>query len=70
MYTLSSIPEYNTLVRESKPDERKQKVRLGEKSFIYMISPESKKTKFLKGLKALVKTNAPPLDKESIEKQE
>ena len=51
MYTLSSIPEYNTLIRESKPNERKQKVRLGEKSFIYMISPESKKSIFIKGLK-------------------
>ncbi len=70
MYTLSSIPEYNTQVRESKPDERKQKVRLGEKSFIYMISPESKKTKFLKGLKGAEVKNANPLDRENIEKQE
>jgi len=70
MYTLSSIPEYNNLIRESKPEERKQKVRLGEKSFIYMISPESKKTRFLKGLNAAKKTNTNPLDRENIEKQE
>ena len=70
LYTLSSIPEYNTYIRESKPEDRKQKVRLGEKSFIYMISPDSKKTKFLKGLIIPVVQNENPLDRENLDKQE
>ncbi len=67
MYTLSSIPEYNTYIRESKPEERKQKVRLGEKSFIYMISPDSKRSRFLKGLNGTAVQNMNPLDRDNLE---
>ena len=47
MYTLSSNGEFNTYVRELAQDKRKLK-SLGGNSYIYMISPKSKKDKFLK----------------------
>jgi len=60
MYTLSSIPEYNDYIRESETETRKKKIKAGEKSFVYMISPESKKTRFLNSLRgANVRTGNP-----------
>lgn len=47
MQTLSSNKEYNTIVQALKADDRKQKVGLGEKSFTFIMAPESKKKRFL-----------------------
>ncbi len=47
MQTLSSNKEYNTIVQALKADERKQKVGIGEKSFTFIMAPESKKKRFL-----------------------
>ncbi|MCU4175146.1 hypothetical protein [Carboxylicivirga sp. N1Y90] len=51
MQTLSSNKQYNNLVQALKSDERKQKVGLGEKGFTFILSPESKKKRFLSGFK-------------------
>jgi hypothetical protein len=48
MHTLSSNPEYNKTVQALKAEDRKQKVKLGEKSFLFILSPESKRARFLK----------------------
>jgi len=47
MQTLSSNSNYNKIVQELKPEERKQKVGLGEKGYTFIMSPESKKKKFV-----------------------
>jgi hypothetical protein len=47
MQTLSSTSTYNSIVQELKPDERKQKVGLGEKGYTFNLAPESKKKKFV-----------------------
>jgi len=47
MQTLSSDENYNTIVQGLKPDERKQKVGMGEKGYTFIMSPESKKKKFV-----------------------
>jgi len=47
MQTLSSNSAYNDLVQSLKPDERKQKVGLGEKGYTFIMAPESKKKKFV-----------------------
>ncbi len=54
MQTLSSNKEYNKIVQELKPDERKQKVGLGEKGYTFIMSPESKKKKFVSKFKTAV----------------
>lgn len=51
MQTVSSNKEYNTVVQALKADERKQKVGLGEKSFTFIMAPESKKKRFLSRFK-------------------
>ena len=47
MQTLSSNEVYNDLIQTLKPDERKMKTGLGEKSFYYIMAPPSKKERFL-----------------------
>ncbi|WP_430816022.1 hypothetical protein [Carboxylicivirga sp. RSCT41] len=47
MQTLSSNSAYNSIVQELKPEERKQKVGLGERGYTFIMAPESKKKKFL-----------------------
>ncbi|TRX70465.1 hypothetical protein [Carboxylicivirga sp. M1479] len=47
MQTFSSNKNYNSIVQELKPEERKQKVSLGEKGYTFIMSPESKKKKFV-----------------------
>lgn len=47
MQTLSSDANYNRIVQELKPDERKQKAGLGEKGYTFIMSPDSKKKKFV-----------------------
>ena len=59
MQTLSSDGQYNTIVQGLKADERKQKVGLGEKSFSFIMAPESKKKRFLTNFN---KSNAPEED--------
>ncbi|NPA37276.1 MAG: hypothetical protein GXO47_10555 [Chlorobi bacterium] len=68
MYILSSIPEFNSNIRESKPDDRKIRAGFGTKSYIYMISPESKLKKFMKefGVKKEVERAENPLDRDKL----
>lgn len=47
MHTLSSVKEFNTLVQQLKPEERKFKGGIGGKSSIYILSPDSKRKRFL-----------------------
>ena len=47
MQTLSSSPEYNTMVQGLKAEERKLKVGIGEKSYSFILAPDSKKKRFL-----------------------
>nr|WP_321410637.1 hypothetical protein [uncultured Carboxylicivirga sp.] len=47
MQTLSSNKEYNQIVQALKADDRKQNVGIGEKSFTFIMAPESKKSRFL-----------------------
>lgn len=45
MHVLTSMSEFNTLVQQIKPEERKFKA--GGKSYIYLLSPDSKRKRFL-----------------------
>lgn len=47
MHTLSSVKEFNTLIQQLKPEERKFKGGIGGKSSIYILSPDSKRKRFL-----------------------
>ena len=64
MYTLSSIPDYNDYIKKTETATRKKKIKAGEKSFVYMISPESKKTRFLNGLRGTKVRTSNPLYRE------
>ena len=46
MYVLSSVKDFNTLVQQLKPEERKFKGSSG-KSSVYILSPDSKRKRFL-----------------------
>ncbi len=46
MYVLSSVKDFNTLVQQLKPEERKFK-GAGGKSSIYILSPDSKRKRFI-----------------------
>ncbi len=47
MQTLSSDANYNEIVQQLKPEDRKQNVGIGEKGYTFIMSPESKKKKFV-----------------------
>ncbi len=48
MQALSSDEEFNTIIKETKQDDRKYKHEKGEAAYTYMISTKTKKTKFLR----------------------
>ena len=59
MYILSSIPQFNSYIKESKADDRKHKSRVAGKSYIYMISPEGKMERFLRDFGVKVNYSEP-----------
>lgn len=52
MQTLSSNAEFNSAVQLLKPEERKQKTKIGEKTFSFIMAPDSKKNRFVKRIDA------------------
>jgi hypothetical protein len=48
MFARSSIDEFNTIITETKEDKREFKDPLKKNPYSYILSPRSKKTKFLK----------------------
>ncbi|MFT3738300.1 MAG: hypothetical protein QM786_06050 [Breznakibacter sp.] len=65
MQILSSNAEFNSTVQLLKPEERKQKTKIGEKTFSFIMAPESKKNRFIKRIDA--GANADPADEEDAE---
>lgn len=68
MQTLSSYGNYNSIVQELKAEDRKQKVKMGEKSFAYILAPESKLNRFLKSFSS--STPMPDDEKETDNNEE
>lgn len=48
MQTISSDADYNTLIQEMKPDNRKSKAERGEEPYQFMYSSDKKKVDFLR----------------------
>jgi hypothetical protein len=62
MYTISANGEYNTFI--NKLDQSKRKLKsVGGNSYIYMISPNDKKAKFLREFGVRTPRNNNPLDR-------
>jgi hypothetical protein len=51
MQTLCSNKNYNDIVQGLKPEERKMKGGAGERGYTFIMSPESKKKKFVSSFK-------------------
>ncbi|MGV8828603.1 MAG: hypothetical protein ACWA6U_09805 [Breznakibacter sp.] len=70
MHALSSVKEFNTLLQQLKPEDRKFKGGLGGKSSIYILSPDSKRKRFLQKFNGEASPADEPGDEEASEKEE
>jgi len=48
MQAISSDADFNTAIKETKPDKRKSKAKKGQQSYVFMYSTERKKKDFLR----------------------
>ncbi len=70
MQTLSSNAQFNALIQTLNTDERKTKVKTGEKPFTFILAPDSKKNRFLKRIDSGLNQASDNVEEETPEKTE